>query len=305
MSRKCLLWIFFLLGALCQNTQANPKNEITMLVVPRDAKTIQIAQDISRRYPVLIVSYQQTPEQVKLYAWNGDGWVDIPVEDYTNGVFFANRPHHTIIVEAENTPAEDLLVPDGTWCDSGNRLLSTEPHVLIHLLGRYFDFPFRIWRQFSMRHNEPFEKINPAFINTYWWHHYGEDIFAKRSLRDPEADMDKWLYLDITPPPPIEPVVVEEEPEPVPPAEIPAVKPVDLSANSPTKALAEAESSAKKDAAPETPDGVEDAEPAAEEVPTIEETAKEIIKEPIPEIAVDPFSATEIPAAEIVLPPAK
>ncbi len=276
MFKKNLLPVFVLFCVLSLNAQANPKKEITMLVVPRDAKAIQIAKNIAEHYPVLIVSYQQTSHLPKLYAWNGEGWVDISVEDYKTGVFFANPPKHTILVEFENTPVAEVLVPDGIWCESGNRLTTTDPRTMIHLLGLHFDFPQRHWRQLAKTHRLSVADVNPGLANIYWWQ-YPE----KRPTLDPEDDMDHWLFLDITPPPPVEPVVTEEEPIAVAPAEIPAIE--------------------VEEKLPETAPAAE--APAAEK--TIEELI-EALEEAAPETkstVVDPFLATEIPAAEVVLPP--
>lgn len=276
MIKKNVLTILILLSAVCLNAQTNPKKEITMLVVPRDAKTIQIAQDIAEHYPVLIVCYQQTHNLPKLHAWNGEGWVDISVEDYETGVFFENPPQHAIIIEPENTPAAEVLVPDGTWCKSGNRLTTTDPRTMIHLLGLYFDFQHRQWKQLAQAHGLSVADINPGLLNIYWWQ-YPE----KRPTLDPEDDMDHWLFLDITPPPPVEPVVTEEEPIAIAPAEIPAIE--------------------VEEKLPETA--------PAEEAPVAKKTIEELIKaleEAAPETqstVVDPFLATEIPAAEVVLPP--
>ncbi len=257
MFRKRLLPLFFLLIALGRCAQAEPEQNITMLVVPRDAKAIQVAQQVSTLYPTLIVSYQQFQNMLKLYAWNGEGWVDVPVEDYVNGVFFANPPQHTILVEHENSPAPDILVPNGIWCKTGNRLTSTDPRVMIHLIGRHLNFPYRHWMHFSKKYKLPLEAINPGLINVYWWHYRGDQIFPALEARDLEVDMDKWLYLDIAPPLPVEPV------------------PENL------KEIAEIIEDIRRTNAVET------AKPA----------------EPAP--VADPFSNAEIPAAEVVLPPAE
>ena len=56
---KKLAVLIVVLSALSMSAQAFWKSDITMLVVPREALPVQIAQDISRRYPVLLVCYQQ------------------------------------------------------------------------------------------------------------------------------------------------------------------------------------------------------------------------------------------------------
>jgi len=289
MFKKILL--LTLLGGFVLTSQAGSKKEITMLVVPRDAKTIQIAQDIAQYEPVLLVSYQQSHNLLKLYAWNGESWIDVSAEDYVNGAFFENPPQHAIIIEPENTPTADVLIPDGVWCESGNRLTTTDPRAMIHLLGLYFDFPNRHWKYLSRTYGLPVADINPGLINITWWQHPG-----KRPTLDPKTDMSHWLYLEITPPEPVEPVVVEEDPEPVEPAETPAEEIVVEEALPEIAPMEE-----KADPVIEV---VEEAKPAIPETPVVEEGVEEIIEalKPAPEVIVDPFSAKEIPAAEVVLP---
>ena len=283
MFKKILL--LTLLSGFALTSQATLKKEITMLVVPRDAKTIQIAQNIAQLNPVLLVSYQQTHNLLKLYAWDGELWIDISAEDYVTGAFFETPPIHTIIIEPENRPTTDILIPDGLWCESGNRLTTTDPRTMIHLLGLYFDFPRRHWKKLARSHGLSVADVNPSLANIYWWQ-YPE----KRPTLDAEADMKHWLYLDITPPVPVEPVVIEEEPNAVLPAEVPAIEPK------------------VEEALPEITPVEETVEPVVEavveEAPVAEKTIEEIIEAltPAPEVVVDPFSELEIPAAKIVLP---
>lgn len=274
MFKKTLLAILVLLGAFslyAQDEEIPWRKDITMLLVPRDPVIIQIAQDISRRYPSLLVCYQKVGSSVSLFAWNGTGWVTVSPEDYANGTFFETRPQHMIIIEKEDQPAPAILTPEGFWCTSGNRLTSTDPRVVIHLLGRYYDFPYRYWIQFSKRYDYALEAINPELINVFRWHHRRDQVKA----RDMEADIENWLFLDITPPTPVEPVIIEEEPV-LPPAEIPA-------------------------------------EAAQDHIDTVATIMKNIETQPEtviipagetnkPIAETDPFSADEIPAAPVILP---
>jgi len=316
MLKRCLLLCLVLLGSLA--VQASPKNEITMLVVPRDAKTIQIAQDISRHYPILLVSYQQTSELLKLYAWNGEGWVELSIEDYENGVFFENPPQQAIIIEKENTPAAEILVPNGIWCEKGNRLTTTDPRAMVHLLGLYFDFPNRYWKNFSKTTGLSVADINPGLVNIFWWQHP-----EKRPTLNPKADMEHWLYLDITPPEPIEPVVVEEEPEAVLPAEVPAEVPAEKPVEEVIEEVVETEPVLIIEELEKVPEivpavvevpvaekiepvieEIEEAKPEAKEVNLPEESAEDILNalKPAARTVIDPFSTDDIPAAKIVLP---
>lgn len=225
MLKKHILGATLSLTVAVLTVQAGWKTDITMLVVPREEIPIQIAQDISRRYPVLIVSYQKTPTALKLHAWNGESWVGISVEDYSNGTFFANRPKHAILVENEKNPVPAVLIPNSIWCESGNRLASTDPRVMLHLLGRYFDFSYRYWDQFTRRYGYAMEQINPSLINVNWWNVRSNVPIEPRDRRNFSKDMGKWYYLAMIPPPPIEPVVIEA-PITVPEVEVPASVPI-------------------------------------------------------------------------------
>lgn len=226
MLKKLILLIAVVITALTPAARAFWQNDITMLVVPREVLPLQIAQDISRRYPVLLVSYQMVRGELKLHAWNGDNWISVPVEDYTNGTFFANRPKHAIVVEYERSNVPTALIPNSTWCESANRLTSTEPRAMLHLLGIYFDFPFSDWDQLAKRYDYPLEEINPTLKNVHWWNLRGDELAEKRAKRDFVIDLDKWQYLATLPPPPIKPVIIQNELRPVPEVEIPAAEPV-------------------------------------------------------------------------------
>lgn len=339
---------------------------ITMLVMPREAIPLQIAQDISRRYPVIIVSYQMVRGDLKLHAWNGDNWVFVSVPDYTNGTFFANRPKHAIVVENERLRAPAVLTPNSTWCATANRITSTDPRALIHLLGIHFDFPYRYWDQFAKRYGYPLEQINPTMQNVHWWNLRYDVLREKRAQRDSSVDIDKWYLLETLPPPAVVPVVTETKaPAPAPVAPVktaasatavaitakasevpvekaPAVIPVPVQVIEPVKAaepapvekpapavevFKQAEPAPAEKPAPVTEPVIKPAEPAVpapiaelapivQPVATTEETSTPTVvaekatetpapaptAEPAAMTEIDPFSADEIPAAEIVVP---
>lgn len=212
MLKKLVLLTVAALSFLLPPAQAFWRNDdITMLVLPREAIPIQIAQDISRRYPVMIVSYQLTQGALKIHAWNGDEWVAVSVEDYASGTFFAIRPKRAIVVENEKISAPSAVIPNSTWCESATRIASTDPRTLIHLLGLSFDFPFRYWTQFAERYGFALEQINPTLQNVHWWNLRGDVLAEKRAQRNFSIDLDKWHHLELLPPPVIAPVAMEPE----------------------------------------------------------------------------------------------
>jgi len=315
--KKLLCTALVLLGAVHLHAQEEEipwRKDITMLVIPRKPLAVQVAQDISRRYPTLIVCYQTTPAAPILHAWNGESWVGVSVSDYTNGTFFTHRPRHAVIVEDEGRPAPEVLIPDGLWCDSANRLASSDTRVILHLLGRYFDFPYRYWVQFSRRYSYALEELNPSLLNIPWIHYRGDRAVAAFRARDFERDMNKWSTIEITPPESVEPVALKK-PIVLPPAEVPAQEMIDQPVELPVEKPAET---------PEAPMIEQPAKPVVEE-PEVLETSKpkhvEIVvetdKPKTPEKSVseimieihnpdaekmDPFSTNDIPAAVIITP---
>lgn len=292
MIKKALFTVFVLCSVFSAQAkkpeQPIPwRQNITMLVVPREPQVVEVALDVTRYYPVLLVCYQPMPSGLLLHAWNGKGWVAVSEEEYANGTFFSTPPKRAVIVESEQTPAPDSLIPDGSWCPRGFRLSSTDRRVLIHLLGRQFNFPYRYWLQFSKRYNYEIEEINPTLINIVWWHYRGDKLLPALKERDYEADMSFWQPLEISQPEPIEPVQLIE-PESVEPAETPAEEP------EPQK---EIEEETEQEITVDTPEE----KAMVGSTNDIEKIIQEL-SEPAeaPAQKFDPFSTNDVPAAELV-----
>ncbi len=302
MFKKLILLTATVLSLLSLPAQAWRNDEITMLVVPREVIPLQIAQDISRRYPVMLVSYQTVRDDLKIHAWNGDSWVPVSVEDYTNGTFFAVRPKHAIIVEDQKMPAPAVLVPSSSWCESANRLTSTDPRVMLHLLGIYFDFPFRHWNQFAKRYNYSIEEINPTLHNVHWWDLRADILIAKRANRNFSADLDNWYYLEPIPAPAIEPVVMDEE-APAPSEEPTGATTVDITAKAPEAPAKDAVVPVKPAPAVESAPAVTPEEPStAAEPETVEpEPMVDTVAspEPVDLTVADPFSPLTFPRLKL------
>ena len=343
MLKKLVLLTVIALSTLSLPAQAFWRNDdITMLVMPREVIPLQIAQDISQRYPVLIVSYQLTQGELKIHAWNGDSWVAVPVEDYASGTFFANRPKRAIVVENEHLRAPVAVIPNSTWCESATRIASTDPRTLLHLLGLSFDFPFRSWDQFAERYGFSLEQINPTLKNVHWWNLRGDVLVEKRAQRNFSIDLDKWHYLEPLPPPVIVPVVMETEAPVAAPAapkkleagatavditaKAPEARVEKTPASKPAPVVAPVKASEPVKAAEPTPAPVTKPATAAQAVEPLPSLKPEAVIVPAPlvemepvveavpatesapaakpaaAVEADPFSTNEVPAAEIIVP---
>jgi hypothetical protein len=310
-----LLAAVFLLSSF--GAQARAGDDITMLIIPRDVIPLQIGQDISRRYPVLLVSYQTVRGGIKIHAWNGDNWVFVPASDYTNGTFFANRPKHAVLIENPGSRAPDVLIPNSIWCEKASRLTSTDPRVMLRLLGLHFNFPYRYWDFFAKRYGYLFEEINPALVNVRWWNFH--PVLPQGTLlkANPAGDLSKWRQLDLLPPPAVAPVVTEQKaPElPAPPsantveitakaAEIPVVAPPVI-APAPVKVPAPVVTPAPVVApTPVTPAPAVEPIPFIEPAPIIEPApVPEKIPSLKPEPVIEPVWRTEpVPAPPVEMP---
>lgn len=300
MFKKIVLSAVIIITAFSPAARAFWQSDITMLVVPREVLPLQIAQDISRRYPVLLVSYQMVRGELKIHAWDGDKWIAVPVEDYANGTFFANRPKHAIVVEYERLHVPTALIPNSTWCESANRLTSTDPRAMLHLLGIYFDFPFRDWDQLAKRYGYSLEEINPTLSNVHWWNLRGDELAAKRAKRDFLIDLDKWQYLATLPPPPIVPVTIQSELGTVPEVEVPASEPVKtITVSAP--AMAEEKAPAVKPVPPIAPKAAVIPAPIPALKPAPEAGAFPSLK---PEPVIAPAASITEPSQVVEPPPA-
>jgi hypothetical protein len=165
---KLILVVGFLCG-LVFSSQAR-KEEITLVLVPRNDATIQLGLDIANRYPTLLISYLiQGNGSASLHGWTGTQWVNVKVDDFKSGEFFKTGPDSALIIEQEGSAVPDELIPP-EWCKDVSKITTTQIRPLVHLIGQYYNFDFKDWKWFSKRYNQPIEAINPEGLNLSWYH---------------------------------------------------------------------------------------------------------------------------------------
>ena len=278
MLKRLMIWTALCLLPLAACAQR--ADELTLLVIPRAAEPVQLAREISRSFPTLIVCYQQAGSTVQLHTWNGSRWVEINPDRYANGSFSSRAARSTVIIEPEGAPAPDRLIPDTAWCAKTYRLQSTDRNTMLYLLGRHYRFPLHIWTRFAERYNQPLLSINPGLFNIPWYHNLGGKGALREERVDKEIHMDQWVQIFPVASPSIPTILNELKKEAQDtrlhqkqiPANKPAPKPVE---EAPEKALAQEPIILR-------------AEPMQEKPPT---TPK----------AIDPFTTAEIPVAIVIL----
>jgi hypothetical protein len=192
-------WTKLVLVVVCACGIAFPaqarRDEVTLVMVPRDEATVQVGMDIANRYPTLLVSYKVAGNgTVSLHGWTGTQWVNITLTDFKEGNFFKTGPDSALIIETETEPVADLLVPPEDWCLNVSKITTTQKRPLIHLVGQYYDFEFKDWQWFTKRYSIDMDAINPEGLNVAWYHKRLNDHLNKESSPG-TSDLQYWISI--------------------------------------------------------------------------------------------------------------
>lgn len=195
-NRRWMKWVgcaVFACG-MALSVQAR-KEEVTLVLVPREDATKQLGLDIANRYPTMLVSYRVAKSgAISLHGWTGTKWVNITLDDYVAGGFFKRGPDSALIVEKAGAPVPEKLVPPVDWCSDVAKVTTTQLRPLIHLLGQYFDFSYKDWKWFAKRYRLEISAINPEGLNMAWYHKR-LDEHLKSEKPEGSDDLQYWTSL--------------------------------------------------------------------------------------------------------------
>ena len=132
--------------------RASADGDAVLLVAPARYSVMQVAFDVARRYPTVLVSYQQPDPNPRLHVWNGIEWLPLPLEDYQSGAFLQTYPSRTFFL------GDDALLPAslrniGAWCKDTRQMPDLETPALINAIGQAIPFTPSDWRWFAGRYN--------------------------------------------------------------------------------------------------------------------------------------------------------
>ncbi len=152
---KKWIWIWAVAAMVMGGTAATPaaaQTDAVLLVAPARYAVMQVAFDVARRYPTVLVSYQGSPTEPVLHVWNGYEWMPLSLGDYQSGAFLQSYPGRTIFL------GDDALLPAGVrsigaWCDQSTQIPVLEKHALVNAIGSYLPFTPADWRWFAGRYN--------------------------------------------------------------------------------------------------------------------------------------------------------
>ena len=187
------LTVVFFLATL--TSFASRKDEVTLLLIPREDETVRVGMDIANRYPTLLLSYKTNVNgKVSLHGWSGKEWVNISLEDFHEGNFFRVGPDSALVVEVEGVAIPEVIIPPVDWCKAAYKITTTEIRPLVHLAGQYYDFKHKDWTWFSENHQLPMDALNPEGLNVAWYHKRLNEHLKKH---DPVAagDLQYWVAI--------------------------------------------------------------------------------------------------------------
>lgn len=132
--------------------RASADGDAVLLVAPARYSVMQVAFDVARRYPTVLVSYQQPDPNPRLHVWNGLEWLPLPIEDYQSGAFLQSYPSRTFFL------GDDALLPAslrnvGAWCKDTRQMPNLGTPELINSIGQAIPFTPSDWRWFAGRYN--------------------------------------------------------------------------------------------------------------------------------------------------------
>lgn len=143
-------WVLALAGPAVQPAAAQA--DAVLLVTPSRYSVMQVAFDVARRYPTVLVSYQGAEPEPVLHVWNGYEWMPLALADYQSGAFLQTYPGRTIFL------GDDALLPASlrsisAWCDKTTQVPELDTTALVNAIGQYLPFTPADWRWFAGRYH--------------------------------------------------------------------------------------------------------------------------------------------------------
>jgi len=211
-------FLLSLLAALALLAPARPaaaaaSSDAVLLVAPRRYTVMQVAFDVARRYPTVLVSYQNAGDALALHVWDGTSWLPLTVSDYQSGSFLATYPARVFLVGGDDIlPVETRKVSG--WCDSVAQVPALDTAGLVNGIGTILPFTPADWRWFAGRYNLSLRNVaEDAQLAAGKENWYAED----GKVSDPEPGFFKYFTRarrqrvpDAATAPALTPVEVEE-----------------------------------------------------------------------------------------------
>ena len=134
-------------------------DDAILLAAPSRYSVMQVAFDVARSYPTVLVSYQGEGDSLLLHVWNGTDWLPLSLSDYQSGAFLATYPRRVILLGDDQVlPAELRAV--GAWCSEVSQVPALDTASLVNGIGTVLPFTPADWRWFAGRYNLSLRNLN-------------------------------------------------------------------------------------------------------------------------------------------------
>lgn len=135
------------------------EQDAVLLVLPARYSVVQVAFDVARRYPSVLVSYQGTDPAPQLHVWTGYEWLPLGADDYQSGAFLKQFPSRTLFLGGDDLLPASLRTVQ-SWCPESAQFPRLETAELINDIGQYLPFTPADWRWFAGRYGLSLENAN-------------------------------------------------------------------------------------------------------------------------------------------------
>lgn len=143
----------------------------TLIIAPDKPYTLQISNDVSQHYPVLLVSYETpgNPGSPFLHVLHENRWIRVPADQFQSGAFLQQRPTRTIVVGDDNPMTESLINTVQAWSVQVVNHPSSNNTELLNAYGQDFQFNKRTWRWFANKYNLSLDDRNREMNHQSWY----------------------------------------------------------------------------------------------------------------------------------------
>ncbi|MEI6788056.1 MAG: hypothetical protein WCL49_06210 [bacterium] len=189
----------------------------SIIVMPARKRVVQLAFQMARCKKIGLVTYNTSPtlSEPLIHVWNGQEWLQITLQDYTQGSFMSGDPKHVFLL-GDSTTIPLRMMDEVSWYKDLHRLTTLDTTALINEIGTALKFSSHQWKFLANENGLKIEDRNAERRRFGRWGSPGKEVDLKPV---------KLETIEMPPAPIIEPVAEKSAPvveKPAPVVEKPA-----------------------------------------------------------------------------------
>ncbi len=190
----------------------------SIIVMPARKRVVQLAFQMAQCKKIGLVTYNTSPtlNEPLIHVWNGQEWLQITLQDYTQGSFMSGDPKHVFLL-GDSTTIPLRMMDDVSWYKDLHRLTTLDTTALINEIGTALNFSSHQWKFLANANGLKIEDRNAERRRFGRWGSPGKEVDLKPV---------KLETIEMPPAPIIEPVAEKSAPvveKPAPVVAAPAV----------------------------------------------------------------------------------